>query len=429
MMEVKVVEKAKDVFGASVSDFDPWEEGGGFGDDDGDAGFGDFGDFGAMDGENANDDVFFNAGNSGDALKDVPDEENRKIRPPTRKPSSRRGNPSRNNSTKTKSQGEEKEEEKEGSSSSRRPLTHMRRRSSSRLLIVDVDEKDKKDSSRSRSRSADKETSLANGEGMGDEASDKEHSRSGHLSRREGMRAQRNSFRLSKRHGVEESPSPKSASREKSPPRRGVARRQSSSRRLVPVGDASGTRLATQQSVRSLFQNGDLVETDKSPGRTGKDGDSGAGCIVSHSRFSKPARSRSGLAQSVSITSLRSSEGESQRRIGKSASMNRKLDGPASDPSSRRPPQRTRSAVTQRPGSIRRNLNSDNLTLEETPEENEDPLSPIGRPRPPTKAKSFGAVSVRERRHHHYKQESDGGHGSARRSNRRLGSQDGELHG
>ena len=122
---------------------------------------------------------------------------------------------------------------------------------------------------------------------------------------------------------------------------------------------------------------------------------------------------------------LKSPDGEPQRRIGKSTSMNRKLDGPPSD-SGRRPPQRTRSAVVSRPGSIRRNLSSDNITLEETPEENEDPLSPPGRPRPPMKSRSIGAVSVRERRLHH-KQEGEGGQSSSRRSHRRLGSQDGDL--
>jgi hypothetical protein len=432
MMEVKVVEKEKDVFGASVSDFDPWADGGAFVGNDGDAGFGDFGNFEVMEDENTNDDAFFN---SADGLaspvstknRDTSDDD-RKIRTPPRKTSSRRGNPSRSGSVKGKPEGEDKEEEKEGSSSARLPRGHMRRRNSSRLLMVDSDDKEKKDSGRSRSRSADKEILLSKGEGNGEDASDKEHSKSGHGSRREALRTQRNSFRVSKRTALEESPSSGSASRGKSPPKRGVTRRQSSSRRLVLQAETSGTtKLATQQSIRSLFQNGDLGDADASPTTPGADAD-GGGCIVSHSRIQKPARSRSGLGKSTTLCAqaLKSPEGEPQRRVNRSTSMNRKLDGPPSDISRRPPPQRTRSAIVPRHGAVRRNLSTDNLTLKESPEEDEDPLSPIGRRRPPPKSKSIGGVSTRR---HLHKQETEGSTGSSAltRPHRRLGSKDEEL--
>jgi hypothetical protein len=423
MMDVKVVEKAKDVFGKSVSDFDPWEDGEGFVDDNGDVGFGDFGNFEAMDGENSNDDTFFKIGNSGNFATDGDDGVG-SCKAPLRRPTSRRGHPSRNTSLKGANPIENKHMEKEGDTSSRTLRAPMRRRSSSRLLTVDCD--DKKDSGRSRSRSADKDLFVSSGEGTGDDTHEKEHNRSGHSGRRDALRSQRNSFRLSKPQADEESPS--TASREKSP-KRGVNRRQSSSRRLMSQGEVSVPRLTTQQSVLSLFQNGDLGEEDKTSGSPGTgDIDGSAGCIVSHSRFQKPARSRSGMAKSLGMNNqlLMSPDSDPQRRVGKSTSMNRKLDGPPPD-SGRPPPQRTRSAVTPRPGSIRRNLSSDNLALPEHPEENDDPLSPAGgRQRHPTKSKSTGAVSVRERRQNH-KQEGDAGHVSLRRSHRRLGSQNDDL--
>jgi hypothetical protein len=402
MMDVKVVEKEKDVFGASVSDFDPWEDGEGLEHDDGDVGFGDFGNFEAMDGENSNDDEFFKAGYSGDFAANG-DDGDRKSKVPTRRLSSRRAHPIRNSSMKSANSTEVKEDEKEVDTTSRTPRAPMRRRSSSRLVSVESDDKDKKDSSRARSKSSDKDVSVSSGEVACDDTSEKEHSRSGHSGRRDSLRSQRNSFRISKREGVEENHSSKSGSRDKSP-KRGLNRRQSSGRRLVPQGEQSGTRLATQQSVRSLFQNGDLGEEDKTTGSPGiADVEGPVGCIVSHSRFQKPSRSRSGLAKSLAITnqSLKSSDSDPQRRIGKSTITNRKLDGPPSD-SVRPPPQRTRSAVIPRPGSIRRDVNADSVTLSEHPEENDDHWSPAGgRQRCPTKSKSTGAVSVRERRQHH----------------------------
>ncbi|KAG7368787.1 hypothetical protein IV203_031530 [Nitzschia inconspicua] len=432
MVGVSVVEKDKDVFGASVNDFDPWGDGGGFGDGDGDAGFGDFGNFEVMEGEISNDAPFFDTSsdlNSPEPSKDAfVHEEDHKNKPPTHRPSNRRRNPSRNGGTKGKVSGEGNEEENEGS---RKPRVPMRRRSNCRPLLVDGDEKETKNSERSLSKSADKEVSVPKGECTEDNTSDKDRSRSEHSGRREAMRAQRGSFRHSKRTSVEEIPPSASSSRDKSPVKRGVNRRQSSSRKLMVQGEASGTRLVTQQSIRSLFQNGDLGDAEASPGTVGTNVD-GAGCIVSHSRFQKPSRSRSGLAKSMSASAqaLKSPEGDPQRRVNRSTSNDRKIEGIPSDSANVRLPQRTKSALVPRPSSVRRDISSDNLNSEERPEGSGDLLSPHGRRRPPIKSKSIGSVSLRERRLHHKQQESDSGgqSGSLRRPNRRLGYQDdGEL--
>jgi hypothetical protein len=282
------------------------------------------------------------------------------------------------------------------------------------------EESGSKDSSRSRSRSADTEVPVDEDD-VG-ETDKKENS----CSRRDSLREQRKSFRVSK-----------SNDKDKPSGRTAHPRRQSSSRKLVvPTSDVSSSR---QQSVRHLFQNGELAgETESLESPVGE-------CIVSKSRFQKPTRSRSGLSRGLSAAQMKTPNGESRRAVSRSSSMSHKADSPASGglpirETRRGPPQRAKSAIVQCPNSIRGSLAS--AILKEQPEEDETETSskspslpPSGlRKGPPTKSNSTGAISIRERRQRQ-KAQSEGQNiaepspSSARRSLRRLGSKDGDLPG
>jgi hypothetical protein len=299
-----------------------------------------------------------------------------------------------------------------------------------------------KGSVRSQSKSLDKEVSStsATKEGIDcghddTKTKDKEHNSSGRS--RENLRVQRNSRRLSKspqRLDGDEESSPKLKVKERPVRTASHPRRQSSSRRLMAQIEASGTRLAAQKSVLSLYRDDGSAEEEIC--HTDLIDDHEKGVIVSHSRMQRPSSRRSSLAKTLSVTQLATSpDGEHRRRpVGKSLSMNQKLDNPSE--THRAPPQRVKSAIVQRPRSLRGTIEA----LEEHPNEDaEDILTSPRRPvkgnhlLPPARTKSTGAISVRERRlMQKLKMQGDDQEdvkptAPSRLSSRRLSSQDGDV--
>jgi hypothetical protein len=435
----------QDVFGASITDFDPWGDaaGGEHGSNEfnveGSA-FGDFGDFdasvesigvqnsGSCDG--ADGDPFFKvddftASTASLGLSASPDNSSPDLMgsKSERKPSSRRGRLASSKSPgpgdSVSSSKDDAVQEGEGPNSSRRRHS-LKRRGNPRRGV-------------GRSKSADLEIMVGGSEEGKDAGGGIEHSSSSHSNRkdpkeienststhgslRDGLRGQRQSFRRRsvkkseeegeespKEDGIENNNSKVTASarpgltngKETASSHPGLTsstRRHSSSRRLVHEG---GAKVATQHSLRNLYAGASEAQADADAASAPPETDRP---IVSHSVVHKPVRDRrSALARGLSSTQV-VADGEPRRRpVGRSVSMCKKLDGPSAG--APRPPRDRvrappRSKSTGLVGVSSRRLQKMNMLMDLQPvEPHDEPEAPTPQPAPPTE----NAITRRQRR-------------------------------